>query len=137
MVTHVAPQLRRIPQEQLQEEAIRSAKKLCMRVFEVWRKVLAREVVEDVHKEDHRLSNLSQVGGRWAGEEKRGGVHEELEERSGKARKNVVDLGEQGVGTRFCAPWSEDGMCSFQHTHIDLKVRLREGAYKFLRIRSV
>ena len=134
--THVSPELSRIPHQELQEQAALSAKELRVRILDIRRQILAREVVEDVDREDHGLRDLREVRGGRAAEQEGRRVQEELEEWTRKAGKDVVDDGEEHVGARLGAPGAEDGMRSFEDTNVDFEIGFRKREDEFLGVET-
>ena len=97
LTTHIALQLGRFPHEQLDEETVLATEELRMGILKDWGKILAREVIEDVDQEHHRLRDLGQIWRRWRGKEKRSRVQEEWEEWPGEVGEHIVDDGKEGI----------------------------------------
>ena len=93
-----------------------------MRVLNAWRKVLASQIVEDIDEENHCLSDLGKIGRRGLREKQSSSVKEEVEEGGGEPGENVVDFREKGIGTGFCAPGTEYGMCGLEDPDVDFEI---------------
>lgn len=93
---------------------------------------MASQIVENVDKKNHCLSNLGKIRWRLWGEKQGSCVKEKIEEGCGESSEDIVNFGKKGIGTSFCAPGTEDGMCGLEDSDVDFEIRVGEGDCQFL-----
>ena len=59
-------------------------------------------------------------------------MKEKIEEGCGESSEDIVNFGKKGIGTSFCAPGTEDGMCGLEDSNVDFEIRVGEGDRQFL-----
>lgn len=111
MITHVTLELRTLPAQVLEEPTLLGviAHERAEVVLEEWRKVLGRQVVEDLDEQEECLSKKGEGGVGWEGLSRRGreelvDMLEELEVGLAEAVEDKVDLGEELVGAELMPP---------------------------------